>query len=464
VEGSSFRLEYILYSPHPNLYLTGIPAYSVEVKRRELSKLRKRLEIVLLQDQHKDLQSGLNILGYELYNLLFSRGEGGLASLYDRISDDIESWLILDDTEPWIPWELVKPHGSGWEHDFLGQRYSLGRWVEGWGAVRESECPLGQVNYTQESGLSQSDTSVRSCLIGTGEIPKLDGCLFVDWLGGYQAAMDYRSPVWWLHFEGYVGSLRRRLENLMLTDSKSLSTEDVEDHWLNFRRKAPLVAFGQLRLKGRTALTEVETRWLPTFVKAGASAFVSVLWAVDPQIDRLFWRTFYKSIWQRTPLGRAVQEARHLVHQAFPHSADWLAYFLVGDPMTQGYVPRQGEGYTTLECMNHDLEQPLKVGKPYVFRATLRDKPPPWYHGRRYKTPEIGWDNPQVLVFAQSFDIRPGMFLPFGVPTGDLYSRTFEVIPEEIGTHDIFVKFTDGNEVRHTVAFSVEVVSGKVEQ
>ncbi len=462
VDDSRFRLDYVLYSPHPQLHLTGIPVRSVEVTTTRLTALRSRLERLLRQHQGAELQSGLNALGRELYTLLFSKGEDGLASLYNDIVDQVQSWLVLDDADPWIPWELVKPHGPGWEHDFLGARYAIGRWIEGWGAVRQAEYPLGQVNTVAASSLSQQDAKAWTHLLDADDVPRLGKDLFVDWPGGYPAAMQYASPVWGLHFEGYPDKLARRLGVLATVDEQPLSTEEIKDHWLDFRRKAPLVTFGQVRLDGRSALTDVENKWMPTFIRAGASAFVSTYWATDPQVDRLFWRAFYQAIWQRTSLGKAVQQARQVVRQAFPDSMDWLAYFLVGDPMARGYVPRPGEGYTSLECLNHDLERPMQIGQRYVFRATLRPAPPPWYHGRRYEAPEAAWENPQLLVFAHGFTIKPGIVLPFAPPVGDVHSLTFEMFPERCGEHDVFVKFLDGDEVRHTLSFTAQVVAGEV--
>jgi len=461
ISNSHFRLEYVLYSTHPNLHLTGISVRSIEVPVTRLMALRPRLERLLYQHQDTGLRAGLNAVGRELYTLLFSPGEDGLAWLYNDIADRIQSWLILDDAGPWIPWELVKPHGPGWEHDFLGAHYALGRWIEGWGALRQPEFPLGQVCFAQDTAIEQS-VEAWTHLLTSDEVPRLDSAapdegLFVDWPGGYPAALDYTSPVWGLHFEGYPDRLSRSLTTLAVRDEAWLSTETLRDRWLDLHHKTPLVTFGMQSVNHQTALTDVESKWMPTFIRAGASAFISALWATSPQADWLFWRAFYQAIWQRVPLGEAVLQARQYVRQAMPDSMDWLAYFLVGDPMARGYIPSPSEGYTALECINHDLEQPFRIRRSYKFRVSLRMTPPPWYHERRYKSPEYPWGAPHVFVFAHSFKLCTEPLLPLRSSGGDIMEATFELIPQRVGEHDIFVKFMDGDAVRQTLSFNIKV-------
>ncbi len=465
-ETSRLRFDYVLYSPHHKLHMPGIMAESVEVTTAQLARTHAQSGKILQQamtGHSREIQEGLAVIGRELYTLLFSFGDNGLNRYYQELTEHFKSWLILSDANPWIPWELVKPHGPGWEHDFLGARYALGRWIEGWGALCQPEFPLGQVCFAQDTAMEQS-TEAWMHLLTSDEAPRLDSIapgegLLVDWPGGYPAALDYASPVWGLHFAGYPNRLSRSLKALAVRDESWLSTETLKDHWLDLHHKAPLVTFGMQSLNGQTALTDVESKWMPTFIRAGASAFVSALWATSPQADWLFWRAFYQSIWQRVPLGEAVLQARQYVRQAMPDSMDWLAYFLVGDPMARGYIPRPGEGYTALECINHDLEQPLCLSQRYRFRASLRTAPPPWYRGRRYQATEEAWESPQVFVFAHTFEIHPGTSLPLRAPVGDIMDTTFDLVPQVAGEHDVFVKFMDGDEVRQTLSLSVTVAT-----
>jgi hypothetical protein len=280
----------------------------------------------------------------------------------------------------------------------------------------------------------------------------------MDLEGGYSEATSFSSPVWGLHFESYPEQLSPTQRALAAQGTERLSAEQVVERRLDLRQKRPLVTFGVLALDRQTALSEVETRWMPTFVRSGASAFVGPLWATAPQADRMFWRAFYQALWERVPLGEAVLIARRSLRQALPDSSDWLAYFLVGDPMARGYVPPPGAGYVSLECRNHDLTQPMEVGKAYSFTASWRARPPDWYTGRLYKAPEEAWDDPQVHVFAPGF-AAPRDPLSLHWRGEDVGSVQFGLVPRLAGEQDIFVKFLAGGEVRQSLTACVDVES-----
>jgi len=271
--------------------------------------------------------------------------------------------------------------------------------------------------------------------------------------------MAYETPIWGLHFETLSERLGMFTKEVIAL-GEELTVERIREYILDLHAKRPLVTFGSLTNGPETALSEVETRWLPTFIQSGASAFVSVLWSTALDADKLFWQTFYHAIWSKYSLGEAVYLARQAVKQTFPNTWDWLAYYLVGDPMSIGYIPRPGDGFITLECVNHDLAQPLVVGKRYNFVASLRDLPPPWYRDRLYQSTMEEWMEPAVQVFAPEFTISPGPLIKLEEPVSGVRYARFDIIPQRPEPADLFVHFLSGhNEVRHSLSFSIEVQS-----
>lgn len=461
--GKGFALDYVLYPSRPELRRilgeSTVLAGTVELseqdwrrQRRQLERLWQRLSLA----DGAEVGESLATVGRQLYAQLFPQR---LQQIYERIRGRFESWLILTDGEPWLPWELVKPTGAGWEDGFLGEVYQLGRWIEGWGVARQAEIPLGQVNFAPDGRLQQlMGTAGWTELIDWGTDSKRERYLFCDWPGGYRAAVQYETPVWGLHFASLPDELSPALRELVPVGQEGLSTERVKDRRLNLQQKRPLVTFGMVTPSQQTALTEIEERWVPTFIQSGASAFVGALWATTVAADQIFWRAFYEAFWAKRPLGAAVLAGRQAIQQQLPDSYDWLAYFLVGDPMAQGYVPRLGDGYVTLECLNHDVERPLRRHESYSFRASVRKAPPTWYGGRRQQTELPDMADGRLYVQAPTFEIEPEAMIPLTRRSREKLYSEFKLVPTRPGEQDIFVKFLNGaSDVAYSFGLTVRV-------
>jgi serine/threonine protein kinase/outer membrane protein assembly factor BamB len=458
--GQAYRLRYVAFSPISHLRLPGVPIGSIDISAAALAQFREELSQLVSRMSNIPptiCRARLAALGKRLYQIVFPQE---MRDLYDELTEaNIESWLILSEKAPWVPWELIRPFDSSREEDFLGARFAITRFIEGLGTPRQYEFPLGRVSLTLDDQLRQQlQPQEWEDLFPPGAVPWLRSSLMQEYAGGYISAMEYNSPIWGMHFAGVPGSLARRGGALVTRDSRqAISEETVRDAMLDFWSKRPLVTFGMVGVEGRSALTEMERQWVPTFVKAGVASFVGTLWATKPQADRLFWSTFYRAIWSRKPLGEAALIARRAVRSALPNSMDWLAYFTVGDPMARGYRPKLGEGYASLNFLSHDLKQPMRVGETYSFYASLGQPPPTEYHGRRYRTEDFAIiQEPYVMIFAPEFEVGPGKRMPL-VQRGDRLGQSFHLRPHRAGRHDLFVKFFDGEELLQTIDFTVEV-------
>jgi hypothetical protein len=457
-EDDLLNLDYVLYSPHPALLIPGTSAGSIKLKRSEIARRMARLaqSLQVTSEGYIQTSEALAATGNELYDLLFPEP---LKKLYQEIHEKIRHILILTDASLWIPWELIKPHGLGWKHNFLGASYYLGRWVDGWGGLRRAEFPIGQVALVQGAGIEKyCSANEWNDLFAEGDLPRLVQRLFIDSPGSYAEAMAYTSPVWGLHFAMISERLGTFRKEVIPVDASQFDADKVRDYALDLHAKRSLVTFSSLTPTTETALSEVETRWLPTYIQSGASAFVSTLWSTPPDVDRLFWQSFYREIWNKRSLGEAVFNARHVLRQAYPDRWDWLAYFLVGDPMAVGYLPRPGDGFVTLECLKHDIRQPLTIGKRYSFLASLRDVPPVWHQERLYRSSLENWGQPSVHIFAPAFDIKPEIVLPLEEVGPGIHQTRFELTPQRAQSSDVFIKFvSESREVRHTISFSLNI-------
>ncbi|MBD3309508.1 protein kinase, partial [candidate division KSB3 bacterium] len=457
--GLRHRLSYVAFSPLSRLRLPGVPIGSIDVSATQLAQMRAQLAQIVSSMPGAtplSIRTRLSTLGRRLYQTLIP--EEADALYREAVASNIASWLVLCEAEPWIPWELVKPFDASGQDDFLGMRFALTRFIEGLGTPRQYEFPLGRVSLTLDERFQENyQPHEWQDLFTPSTVSWSRAPVLQEYAEGYLSAMQYASPVWGLHFESVPDSVTHSSGTIVARDSQqALSERFVQEATLGFWNKRPLVTFGMITLNGRSALTEMERQWVPTFIKAGIASFVGTLWATDPHADRLFWDAFYRAIWARKPLGEAVLAARQHMRKMLPNSMDWLAYFAIGDPMARGYVPGPSEGFASLECLSHDMEQPLRVGGTYNFYASLSLIPPRRYHGRRYRPEPTQIQEPRAMIFAPEFDIRPDKWVPLLQRT-EHFGQSFQLQPRLAGQHDLFVSFFDGEEMLQTIDFTVEV-------
>jgi serine/threonine protein kinase/Tfp pilus assembly protein PilF len=457
-----YRFQYVGYSPLSRLRLPGVPLGSVNFPPVRLNQVWAELADLSRCTTHapaNSLQTRLSALGKRLYTTLFPKELRQL--YYEGIASQVESWLILCETEPWIPWELVKPCDGENEEEFLGMRFATARTIEGLGIPRQYEFPLGLVNLTLDERLEPYYQPPEWEALFTPDIaPGQPSPPLHTHSAGYLSLTQYAAPVWGQHFVGVPDSLARGSSALVVpADQLSLSEENVRSATLDFWSKRPLITFGMVNLNGQSSLTQMEQQWVPTFIKTGIGAFVGTLWTTAPRADRLFWRTFYRAIWSRQTLGEAVLVARQAVQQTLPDSLDHLAYFAVGDPMARGYIPKPGEGYAWVECQSYDLARPLQLNQFYLFHARIKHTPPTSYHGRRYQTEPGLIQAPHLQVFAPQFDIQPGARLTLQ-KQDQYFEQSFRLSPRRSGEHDLFFKFYDGDNLLQTIDLTVEVERG----
>ncbi|NEO33950.1 MAG: hypothetical protein F6K36_26750 [Symploca sp. SIO3C6] len=456
-ETGSHHLTYYLTSHLPTLRLREQKVGNAILSSHDLTNIRTLLTQTLQQTtspQPEDTREQMISLGTYLFNRLFPvNTTTAFHEIFWQATNQLSTWLIIEDGVTWLPWEFIVPYHPDKTEPllFLSEKFQLSRWVEGLGTVRYHEIPIGdialaQYKFSEPEQLNQDE----DCLAWR----KL---LNASSSQGLKPVVKPDTPVYGVHLLRYSSELTQKLDIVPRenTSSASLSEdEEVRQERLNLRLKRPLVALSTINENGYSLdYWLLPERVLP-FLRAGASAVISSWWATSEAADRIFWSHFYQLLKQRIILGEAVWRSRLAVKRHLPHSPDWLAYTLFGDPCAKPYEPEPSEGYTVLECLNPD--EPLHPGKTYYFRASIRTRPPVWYTDRLIQPEELS--NQLRALF-----MAPGLQDTFPEPIEmqpagyTMRQATVELTPTAPGNYPLLVQLLESDELVKTLQLNLEV-------
>ncbi|MDZ8226504.1 protein kinase domain-containing protein [Nostoc sp. ChiVER01] len=361
--------------------------------------------------------------------------------------------LILADQDAWFPWELL--------HDgqkFLGDRFIIGRWLWELEKARPYEFPVGAVNVAHYASVEQAELWTE-LLHSSGAPPP------ISMQAGIFNDITLFESIRGLHLIRYgqsVDTTNRQDAPVRVNSSSDIQDieREVQPAKLSLRRNHPLVSLSYLNA-GQAELTALEQTWAFTFVRAGCSAFIGSLWAVQPNVEAAFVSAFYNSIWAGQTLGVAFQTARRLAKTVVPESLDWLAYVLFGDPMARPYRPVQGQGYAVVEPIGQEIDDPVSPGSTVRFRVSLRRTPPVWYENRLMEVAEdLSFDDLRVFIVTSGLQVTPGdSILMTRTATGDYLGWFTLTAPAEMESRSVLVQvyFENGIEPVHNLRFSLKV-------
>ena len=248
--------------------------------------------------------------------------------------------LLIYTSEPWIPWEIVKPWGddiSPDDSDFLCSRLALGRWyysAEGQsapGAIPAHR--LGTVAsghglpaVAQEVGFLTSIPAVWPPIELLAPSPSTKQQVLRA-LGAGDVNLVHFATHGIPQSDGSdIAMLRLGRTELSVDDL--VGTEIAR----GLRRGAPLVFMNACHSARRDPGLIRTDGWAERFLEFGSSAFVGANWEVLDSLAFQFARAFYNAIREGMTIGEAVKAARQLVRDAAPGNSTWLAYTLYGHP------------------------------------------------------------------------------------------------------------------------------------
>ena len=399
--------------------------------------------------QPEDMRMRLFSLGFMLFQTIFPSPLQHDLRAFGK-STRLLTLLILADQDAWLPWELLHSGVPG--QGFLGEQFAIGRWLSELDDARPYEFPIGSVHVAPYANVVLPELWADLLTLPYVPPPILVAKdVFTD--------LDATQQIRGLHLLRYgrsstIEEAQDAPMPLEQGNGNITADNDFRPTRLTLRRNRPLVSLGYVSA-GEPELTALEQAWVPAFVRAGCSAFVGPLWAVQPKVEAAFVSGFYSRLWAGDALASALQVGRRQAQAAVPDSLDWLSYVLVGDPMARPYKPIPGQGYATVEAIGRAMDDPLPPGGKARFRASLRRTPPVWHEERVVEVAEtLAFEKLRIHVSA--FDINVSSLTPMTrMPNGD-YLGWFDLsVPENIEEDETVVQvyFTDGNKTIHSLLF-----------
>jgi hypothetical protein len=237
---------------------------------------------------------------------------------HDRIKE-----LTIADDSGIIPWELLYPVDRDHDDGFLIGQFPVVRRIHGQSRVRRLR--LSSVAYiVPPDSPTDAVDEVQAVRERLGHANDMG--VYSDF-GAVIELLDECPSVLHITCQNTEGS-RINLAGGALAPIDL--TKAVVSRSLATAR--PLVFLNVSRSAGETPQVSMESSWAKQFMAAGASVFVSSLWAVPASSARVFADTFYRAlIADGAPLGEAALRARRTVatDSGDPSS---LAYTVYGHP------------------------------------------------------------------------------------------------------------------------------------
>jgi hypothetical protein len=281
----------------------------------------------------------LEQIGENLYDMLFPPL---LKDFYKRCAPQARTILIYS-TEPWIPWEIIKPYGGGLadrDCDFLCARFQVARWLTLTNTrpnplrrqvtmrtlcpvVPPSNLPAAQLEsrymtslparwppLTLYNPLPRSADEVRA-VMASGRV----NLFHVATHGNFQVSDPTNAAI--------------QIGTSQLTPA-SLTGNPIAN---GFAAEQPLVFINACH-SGRQGLALSGLGgWVDRMVQLGASGFIGTNWEVQDDLAAQFAIRFYDNLRLGSTFGAACRQARQEIRQANPGNSTWLAYVLYAHPL-----------------------------------------------------------------------------------------------------------------------------------
>lgn len=287
----------------------------------------------------EEIERNLTVIGQRLYRDLFPEA---LRREYCGFREHVRTLLLISD-EPWIPWELIKPHehadfcNPGFEDDFLCAHFCFSRWV------MPNVAPAAEIAVHSVACIAPGDSGLKAAIAEAQFIHSLAANGAAD-VSPQQATRDAviglfegEQPVSLWHFachSNYNDAFPDR-SPLYLENNGTLSPDDLVPSKIGRRlgTDRPLVFLNACRAGGLGLGLIGMAGWAKRLIEYRTGAIIAPLWTVSDEPARQFAQAFYEHA--RRPgctLAQAVRQARQTIRRQFPNDPTWLAYSLFAHP------------------------------------------------------------------------------------------------------------------------------------
>ncbi len=284
-----------------------------------------------------DAEIDMRNLGMDLWDELISRE---LKEAYWHFRDKIRTLLMTSD-EPWIPWEMLRPHryredlGREEIDPFLCQRFIMSRWLCGESCGAKD---LSKGVALPVASLSDDLPSARAEVDFIENLSKLDPEIrpketFED-KSELLATLE-GSSFSILHFAAHCGFDSGQPNSSAIKLSRgTLRPSDIHTTFDGRRRPRPLVFINACKGARMDFSFTGLGGWADRFInKANVGALIGAMWEVKDDLALEFARNFYTALLcENKTVAQAMKQAREAVRRRDPSNSTWLAYVLYADP------------------------------------------------------------------------------------------------------------------------------------
>jgi hypothetical protein len=278
----------------------------------------------------------LEKIGENLYDMLFP---APLKAFYKQFAPKARTVLIYS-TEPWIPWEIIKPYGLDLDSDcceFLCARFQVARWLTSEQSKSVPRrvtvhqlCPIipssnlvaAQKESAYIKSLPQVWPPLTLCTPPPGDADEVLEALSAGTANLFHIATHANfSPADPTKATIQMGT--SQITPADLTGNKILR---------GLTTSRPFVCINACH-SGRIGLALSGIGgWVDKLLRCGCSGFLGTNWEAQDDLAAQFAIAFYTGLQQGHTFGEACQRARLQIRAANPGNSTWLAYVLYAHP------------------------------------------------------------------------------------------------------------------------------------